>query len=174
MASATVVMPASRSSFGSLSWLKRIDIRAPISGTVHQLNVHTVGGVISQTEPLMLIVPEADRLIVEVRINQQDIDQVRSGQSTRVRFSAFNQRTTPEVNGTLLRVAGDITKEQQTGQMYYTAAVQFNDTEMAKLKGLRLIPGMPAEAYIKTGERTLANYLIKPLADQMQRGLRER
>jgi HlyD family secretion protein len=154
--------------------LKRIDIRAPISGTVHQLNVHTVGGVINQTEPLMLIVPEADRLIVEVRINQQDIDQVRSGQTTRVRFSAFNQRTTPEVNGTLLRVAGDITKEQQTGQMYYTAAVHFSADEMAKLKGLRLIPGMPAEAYIITGERTLANYLIKPLADQMQRGLRER
>jgi PrtD family type I secretion system ABC transporter len=104
--------------------LTRIDIRAPISGTVHQLNVHTIGGVINQTEPLMLIVPEADRLIVEVRINQQDIDQVRSGQSTRVRVSAFNQRTTPEVNGRLLRIDGDITKELQTGQMYYTAAVR--------------------------------------------------
>jgi HlyD family secretion protein len=156
--------------------LKRVDIRAPIAGTVHQLTVHTVGGVINPntTEPLMLIVPTVQRLLVEVRINLQDIDQVRNGQKTRVRFSAFNQRTTPEVDGTLVRVAGDTTRDPQTGQPYYTAAVQFTDEEMAKLQGLKLIPGMPADAYIKTAERTLAEYLVKPLADQFQRGLRER
>jgi HlyD family secretion protein len=154
--------------------LKRIDIRAPISGTVHQLNVHTVGGVINQTEPLMLIVPEADRLIVDVRINLQDRDQVRLGQGTRVRFPAFNQRTTPEVNGTMLRVARDMTRDPQSGQMYYSAAVHFSDVEMAKLTGLHLIPGMPAEAYILTGERTLANYLLKPLIDHWARAALER
>lgn len=154
--------------------LKRIDIRAPMSGTVHQLAVHTVGGVINQTEPLMLIVPQADRLVVELRINLQDIDQVQNGQKTRVRFPAFNQRTTPEIDGTVIRLAGDMTKEQQTGNMYYTAAVQFSADELAKLRGLRLIPGMPADAFIKTGERTMANYLLKPLTDQMHRGLRER
>ena len=154
--------------------LKRIDIRAPMSGTVHQLAVHTVGGVINQTEPLMLIVPQADRLVVELRINLQDIDQVQNGQKTRVRFPAFNQRTTPEIDGTVIRLAGDMTKEQQTGNMYYTAAVQFSADELAKLRGLRLIPGMPTDAFIKTGERTMANYLLKPLTDQMHRGLRER
>jgi HlyD family secretion protein len=154
--------------------LRRIDIRAPISGTVHQLAVHTVGGVINQTEPLMLIVPGSDRLVVEIRINLQDIDQVRNGQTTRVRFPAFNQRTTPEIDGSLIRLAGDMTKEPQTGATYYTAAVQFSADELAKLRGLRLIPGMPADAFIKTGERTMANYLLKPLADQMQRSMRER
>lgn len=154
--------------------LRRIDIRAPISGVVHQLAVHTVGGVINQTEPIMLIVPESDRLIVEVRIQPQDIDQVHIGQPARVRFTAFNQRTTPELMGTLFRIAGDITKEQQTGQSYFTGGISIDESELRKLKELKLVPGMPADAFVKTGERTMASYLVKPLADQMQRSLRER
>ncbi len=154
--------------------LKRIDIRAPITGVVHQLAVHTVGGVVNQTEPLMLIVPEQDRLIVEVRIQPQDIDQVHKGQSARVRFTAFNQRTTPEVLGTLFRVAGDVTKEQQTGQSYFIGAISIEEGELRKLDGQKLVPGMPADAFVKTGERTMASYLVKPLTDQMQRSMRER
>ena len=154
--------------------LKRIDIRAPIAGVVHQLAVHTVGGVVNQTEPLMLIVPLADRLIVEVRINPQDIDQVKIGQPTRVRFSAFNQRTTPELWGTLFRIGGDLSKDQQTGQTYFTGGVSISEAELARLNGLKLLPGMPAEAYITTGARTFASYLVKPLTDQMDRALRER
>lgn len=155
--------------------LKRIDIRAPIDGMVHQLNVHTVGGVISQTEPLMLIVPESDRLVVEIRIQPQDIDQVHKGQPTRVRFTAFNQRTTPEVWGKLTRVAADITRDQQTGLNYFTGAVSIDEREIeGKLAGLKLIPGMPADAFIKTGERTFASYVVKPLSDHMHRSLRER
>ncbi len=154
--------------------LKRVDIRAPITGTVHQLNVHTVGGVINQTDALMLIVPDFDRLIVEIRINLQDIDQVNLGQTTRVRFPAFNQRTTPEIDGTLLRIGRDMTRDPQSGQMYYAAAVQFSDAELARLKGLRMIAGMPAEAFIITTERTLANYLVKPIIDNIRGGLLER
>ena len=154
--------------------LRRVDIRAPITGVVHQLMAHTVGGVINQTEPLMMIVPDADRLIVEIRINPQDIDQIRIDQDTRIRFSAFNQRTTPEVNGRLIRLAGDLSREAQSGLTYYVGAVAVSDGEMQRLAGLKLIPGMPAEVYIKTGDRTLASYLLKPLTDQMQRGLRER
>ncbi len=154
--------------------LRRIDIRAPITGLVLQLAVHTVGGVINQTEPLMLIVPESDRLIVEVRIQPQDIDQVHTGQPARVRFTAFNQRTTPELMGTLFRVAGDLTKEQQTGQSYFTGGIAIEESELRKLNGLKLVPGMPADAFIKTGERTMASYLVKPLSDQMQRSMRER
>jgi HlyD family secretion protein len=154
--------------------LKRIDIRAPISGVVHQLAVHTVGGVVNQTEPLMVIVPETDRLIVEIRIQPQDIDQVHAGQPTRVRFTAFNQRTTPELMGTVYRVAGDVTKEAQSGITYFTGGVAIEEVELRKLNGLKLIPGMPADAFIKTGQRTFASYVVKPLTDQMQRSMRER
>jgi HlyD family secretion protein len=137
--------------------------------------VHTVGGVINQTEPLMLIVPETDRLIVEVRILPQDIDQVYAGQQTRVRFTAFNQRTTPELMGTLFRVAGDLTKDQQSGMSYFTGGVAIDEEELrTKLKDLKLVPGMPADAFIRTGERTFASYIAKPLTDQMQRSMRER
>jgi len=154
--------------------LKRIDIRAPIAGIVHQLSVHTVGGVINASEPLMLVVPETDRLILEVRIQPNDIDQVHIGQPTRVRFTAFNQRTTPELMGTLFRVAGDLTKDPQTGFSYFTGGVAIQEDELAKLKGLKLVPGMPADAFIRTGERTFASYIVKPLSDQMNRSLRER
>jgi len=154
--------------------LRRIDIRAPISGTVHQLTVHTVGGVVNATEPLMQIVPETERLIVEVRIQPQDIDQVHVGQGARVRFTAFNQRTTPELNGTLFRVASDVTKDQQTGLMYFTGGVSIAEDELKRLNGLKLIAGMPADGFIRTGERTFASYIVKPLSDQMQRSMRER
>ena len=154
--------------------LKRIDIRAPITGIVHQLAVHTIGGVVNQTEPLMLVVPETDRLIVEVRIQPQDIDQVRMGQETRLRFTAFNQRTTPELIGKVFRVASDVSKDQQTGFSYFSGAVSIPEDELKRLHGLKLIPGMPVDAFIKTGDRTFASYITKPLTDQMQRSFRER
>lgn len=154
--------------------LRRIEIRAPISGIVHQLSVHTVGGVVNSTEALMQIVPQTDRLIVEVRIAPQDIDQVHVGQDARVRFTAFNQRTTPELHGTLFRVASDVTKDPQTGVMYFTGGISITEEELGRLKGPKLIAGMPADAFIRTGERTFASYLVKPLSDQMQRSMRER
>ena len=154
--------------------LRRLDIRAPITGTVHQLAVHTIGGVVSPSEILMMIVPSADRLIVEVRISPADIDQVTVGQETRVRFSAFNRRTTDEVKGAVTRVAADLTNEPQRNLSYYTAGVSVPQEELDRMNGLKLLPGMPAEVFIKTGERTLASYLIKPLADQMEKAFRER
>ncbi len=154
--------------------LRRVEIRAPISGIVHQLTVHTIGGVVGPTELLMLIVPESDRLIVDVRVQPQDIDQVHVGQTARVRFTAFNQRTTPEVIGTLFRIGGDLTREPQSGLSYYSAGITITEEELRKLTGLKLLPGMPADAFIKTGERTFASYIVKPLTDQMQRSMRER
>lgn len=154
--------------------LRRIEIRAPISGIVHQLSVHTVGGVVNQTDALMLIVPETDRLIVEVRIQPQDIDQIHTGQPARIRFTSFNQRTTPEVMGKLIRVGGDLTKETQTGISYFVAGIEVHEEELAKLVGLKLLPGMPADAFMRTGDRTFASYLMKPLSDQMHRSIRER
>ena len=113
--------------------LKRIDIRAPQSGIVHQLAVHTVGGVINPGEPIMLIVPEGDALVIEAKIAPQDIDHVRPGQQAFVRFTAFNQRTTPEFRGEVLRVAADLTKEAQTNQAYFLSRIALSEAELKRL-----------------------------------------
>jgi membrane fusion protein, type I secretion system len=154
--------------------LRRIEIRAPISGTVHELNVHTIGGVVSAGEPLMLIVPALDRLTIEARVMPQDIDQVRIGQAAALRFSAFSQRTTPEINGIVSRLSADVTTEQRTGVSYYTARIAITPEELARLGEVRLVPGMPVEAFIKTADRTVGSYLVKPLFDQVARAFRER
>ena len=154
--------------------LKRIDIRAPQDGIVHQLAVHTVGGVINPGEPIMLVVPRADALTVEAKIAPQDIDQVRLGQHAVLRFSAFNQRTTPEINGEVSLVSADITQEAKSGVNFYTVRIAPPSSELARLKGLKLMPGMPVESFIQTGERTVMSYLTKPLADQITRAWREK
>lgn len=153
--------------------LNRIDIRSPTDGVVHQLAVHTVGGVVTAGEALMVIVPQGDTLSVEARLAPESIDQVRVGQRAIMRFSAFNQRTTPELNGVVQRVAADLTTDNRTGVSYYVARVEIPDAELSRLNQ-RVIPGMPVEAFIQTGERTVMSYLTKPLADQMSRALRER
>jgi HlyD family secretion protein len=154
--------------------LKRIDIRAPQDGIVHQLAVHTVGGVVPAGEPLMLIVPEGDALIVEARISPQEIDRIWVGQTAVLRFSAFNQRTTPELFGEVVRVAADVTQEPKTGGFYYTVRLSLSDSEIARLGGLKLVPGMPVEAFIQTEDRTVVSYLTKPLQDQIAKAWRER
>jgi HlyD family secretion protein len=154
--------------------LKRIDICSPQSGIVHQLAVHTVGGVITPGEPIMLIVPEGDALVIEAKIAPQDIDHVRSGQQAFVRFTAFNQRTTPEFKGEVLRVAADLTKEAQTNQAYFLSRITLPEAEMKRLGLLKLVPGMPAEVFIKTSDRTAISYLLKPLSDQMAKTFIER
>jgi HlyD family secretion protein len=154
--------------------LKRIEIRAPQDGFVHQLAVHTVGGVINAGEPVMLIVPQADSMVVEARIAPQDIDQIHPGQRVTLRFSAFSQRTTPEIYATLARVSADLTRETQTNTAYYTARITIPEDELAKLEGRTLIPGMPVEAFIQTSPRTALSYLVKPFEDQVMRAFRER
>lgn len=154
--------------------LTRVDIRAPQAGTVHQLSVHTVGGVIGPAEQVMLIVPDGDRLVIEAKIAPQDIDQVRARQRAYVRFPAFNQRTTPEIGATVLRVSADLMKEPQTGFTYFTARLEPTTDDLARLGGQHLIPGMPAEVHIRTGARTALSYLVKPIEDQFARAFRER
>lgn len=153
--------------------LKRIDIKAPQDGVVHQLAVHTVGGVVQGGEALMLIVPVSDALTVEARIAPQDIDQIATGQNAILRLSAFNQATTPELSGRLDTVAADLTTDEKTGISFYTARVSLPRSEIARLKGLALAPGMPAEVFFPTHERTILSYLVKPLGDQMERAFRE-
>jgi len=150
--------------------LKRVVLGAPQAGIVHDLAVHTVGGVVSPGETVMTIVPNQDELSVEVRIATSDIDQVHVGQTATLRFPAFNQRTTPEITGTVTRIGADLTRESQTNTVFYVVRIR-PENERDKLK---LLPGMPVEAFIATGERTALSYLVKPISDQFARAFRER
>lgn len=155
--------------------LMRIDIRAPIDGIVHQSSAHTIGGVITANgEPIMLIVPEGDRLIVEAKVAPQDIDQLHFGQQAVLRFIAFNQRTTPELNGAVSRISADAVTDQRTGVTYYTIRIEIGADEIARLGAMKLVPGMPVETFVRTGERKVLSYLMKPLSDQITRAFRER
>ena len=154
--------------------LKRIDIRSPQAGIVHDLNVHTVGGVIAAGEAIMQIVPTGELLSIEVRIAPNDIDQVAIGQTATLRFPAFNQRTTPELFGTLSHVAADLTREAQTGTGFYVARIKPTADSLAKFVSLKLVPGMPVEAFVETGQRTALSYFVKPFSDQLVRTFRER
>ncbi len=154
--------------------LRRIDIRAPQAGMVLQSTVHTVGGVITAGDAIMMIVPQADDLSVEAKVNPQDIDKLQIGQKTLLRLSAFNQRTTLELTGFVTRVSADVTTDQRSGQTYYTIRVSMPPEEVARLEANKLIPGMPVEAFVQTGERTMMSYLLKPLSDQMVRSFRGR
>jgi HlyD family secretion protein len=154
--------------------LRRTDIRAPQDGMVLQSTVHTVGGVITAGDAIMMIVPQSDDLQVEAKVNPQDIDKLQIGQKTLLRLSAFNQRTTPELNGVVTRVSPDVTVDQRTGQSYYTIRVSMPPEEVARLGDVKMIPGMPVEAFVQTGDRTMLSYLIKPLSDQLMRAFREK
>lgn len=154
--------------------LKRIDIRAPSAGFVHQLLVHTVGGVITPAEPAMLIVPAEDALQVEARINPPDIDQITLGQPAQVKLHAFNQRTTPELAGTVSRISADTSRDQQTGAIFYTIRVSVSAAELARLAPNRITAGMQADVFVKTEDRTPLEFIVKPLKDQIAKAFRER
>jgi len=141
---------------------------------VHQLAVHTVGGVINAGEPIMLIVPQADMLIVEARVTPNDIDQLVVGQNAVLRFSGLNQQTTPELNGQVNRISADTIQDQRTGGSYFLVRITLPEPEVARLGAIKLMPGMPVEAFIHTGERTMLSYLVKPIVDQAYRAFREK
>ncbi len=155
------------------SRLKRIELTAPRAGYVHDLQVHTVGGVISAGEQVMMIVPEKDSLMVRAKVNPQDIDNIKVGQETVVRFPAFNARVTPELKAKVEGVSADITSGNPQEPPYYAVRVRLMEGEVAKLGDQKLKPGMPAEAFIQTPERTVLSYLLRPLTDQIMRAFRE-
>ena len=154
--------------------LKRIDLVAPQDGRVFQRNVHTVGGVIQAGEPVMLIVPQTDTLIVEAKVAPHDIDQIHIGQHAVLRFAAFNQRTTPELNGEVIHIGADVAQDDKATEPYYSVRVRVSDGELARLGGLQLLAGMPVEVFIQTTPRTVASFLVKPLTDQLARAFRGR
>lgn len=153
--------------------LRRIDLLAPQDGVVHELSVHTIGGVIAPGDTVMSIVPMSDRIAVEARISPQDVDQVRTGQAALLRLTAFNTHTTPEIGGTVTQVAADLTQDQRTGLSYYLVRVTLDPCALERIAPNRLVPGMPAEVFITTGSRTAISYLTKPLYDQIKRAFRE-
>ena len=137
--------------------------------------VHTIGGVINPSEQILLIVPEGEELIVEARVDTHNIDMVQTGDGNAfVRLPAFNQHTTPELVGHLVGVSADMTVDPYTGQPYYLARISISQEERARLGTKRLVPGMPAEVFLKTEDRTVLSYLAKPVLDQMSRAFRER
>lgn len=154
--------------------LTRVDIVAPRGGFVHQLSVHTIGGVIAPGETVMHIVPREDQLIIEAQVQPVDIDQLAPGQEARIRFPSFDQRTTPELSAKLLTVSADLTEDERTGMSYYTAKLIIADKELEKLGTQTLVPGMPVETFLQTGDRTILSYLVKPVTDQIAHAMRER
>jgi HlyD family secretion protein len=160
--------------------LRRIDIRAPLAGFVHQLMVHTIGGVIGKGETIMQIVPRNDTLIVEAKIAPNDIDQIKLAAPVRVQLAVGDRRTLPDLEGHVALISADLVHEQQnangqtTSQAYYLIRVTLTDKEVDRLSGLKLVSGMPAEVYVRTNDRTPLQYLIKPLEDQLARTFRER
>jgi HlyD family secretion protein len=153
--------------------LRRATIAAPQAGIVHEMTAHTAGGVISPGDTIMLIVPQEEPLMAELRIQPQDIDQIAAGQETLLRFSAFNQNLTPDCQGELRQISPDLTTDARTGVLFYVARVELKSDQTPGLGALKLLPGMPVEAFIRTGDRTVFSYLIKPLTDQIARALRD-
>ncbi|MBV5310682.1 HlyD family type I secretion periplasmic adaptor subunit [Chromatium okenii] len=153
--------------------LERTAVLAPSAGSIVGMRIHTIGGVLRSGDPILDIIPEGEPLIVEARVQPTDIDQVIPGLAAEIRFSAFNSRTTPTVFGTVLTISGDRLTDPSTGAPYYLARIQVTPEGMNTLRGLTLLPGMPADVMIKTGERTFFEYLIKPITDRLILGLKE-
>lgn len=154
--------------------LSRTDLRTPSDGVVNEIMVHTIGGVISAAEVVVSIVPVDAALRIEARIPPASIDQVRVGQEARLRFSAFNHRTTPEIPGTVRHVSAATTRESGAAEAYYIATLDLTDAGRDMLGDLALLPGMPVEVFVTTDDRTALEYLVRPVTDQFARAFRER
>ena len=154
--------------------LSRTEMRAPVAGYINELFIHTVGGVVTPAAKIATIVPENAELRFEAKIPPASIDQVRQGQQARIRLTAFDRNTTPEMKATVVMVSPASARDPATNQEYYIAEVELHHDALGQLNGMRLVPGMPADVFISTEERTAASYLVKPFTDQMNRAFRER
>jgi HlyD family secretion protein len=156
-----------------LDRMARLYLRAPVSGTVYGSTADTVRAVIRAAEPVMYIVPKDTPLVVRTRIDTIHIDQVHVGQEAMLRFSAFDQRTTPELTGHVTDVSADAYADERTGQRYYKADIRLDDHETEKLAHVTLLPGMPVESFIRTGDRSALSYFVKPMGDYFTRAFRD-
>jgi len=155
--------------FGARQKLKRVAVVAPVSGRVVNMKVYTNGGVIRPGDPILDIVPESDELVIEARIATSDIEKLFVGQGTRVRLSGFDLADVPEADGEITSLSADSLTDERTGASYYVARVRLREQQSAQIKNLELVPGMPADVFINTGERTAFSYLIQPLNNRLAR-----
>ena len=153
--------------------MNRLELRAPMSGRIYQMTVHTVGGVVNPGEVLMLLAPDQRDLTIEAKIATRDIDQLTLGQKVDIRFSAFDQKTTPEVQGDVVSISPDVVTEQRSGTDYYPVRIKPEPASLQKLSNMKLYPGMPAEVFIKVADRSVLSYMTKPLMDQISHTFRE-
>lgn len=153
--------------------IDRLDIRAPVSGIVYDMQVTTPRSVIRSADPLLYLIPQDRPLVIGARVATINIDEIQLGQPVVLRFSAFSSRTTPEIDGRLERISADALIDEATRAPYYRAEVSIPPDQLEKLDGLALVPGMPVEVYIQTGDRSPMAYLMKPLTDYFTRAFRE-
>jgi HlyD family secretion protein len=153
--------------------LDRIEIRAPTSGIIHQLAIHTIGGVIRPGDVIMEIVPDSDDLEIEGHLPPNEIDQVERRQRAYLRFSTLDRPTMPEVRGTVTYVSADLSHDERTNAGFYTVKIDLPEGERHRLDGMTLISGMPVEIFLQTGSRTMFSYLFKPISDQLHRMFNE-
>lgn len=153
--------------------VSRLEIRAPVSGIVLQLQVTTPRSVIRPADPVMYLIPQDRPLVIAAHIAPINVDEVHPGQQVVLRFSSFSSRTTPEIDGVLARVSPDAVVDETTKMPYYRAEVTIPPEQLAKLGDLALMPGMPVEVFVQTGERSPMTYLLKPLTDYFRRAFRE-
>lgn len=154
--------------------VRRTTVTAPVAGTVVGMTIHTIGAVVKPGEPIMNIVPSGDDFVVEARIPSKDIDNIYPGQYAEIRFSAFNQRLTNVIEGEVTNVSADTFKDEATGAEYYKARVKVTPKGKREMtENMQLLAGMPAEVMIRTGERTFASYVAKPITDMLARAMRE-
>ena len=170
----TKIADLSERTSASSDVLTRTLILAPVSGIVNNLKYHTKGGVITPGAEILEIIPQDEELIVEVRVNPQDIDVVTIGLDSKVRLSAYKSKAVPMLKGKVINVSADSFEDQQTGLSFFVVRIRINDRELSKLAGdVRLYPGMPVESYIVTGSRTFLQYLMDPITVSMRRAFRE-
>lgn len=151
--------------------LTRMEVRAPVDGLIYDMQIHTIGGIVGAGATVMSVVPDSEEMSVEIQVPPTDIDRIAPGQPARMRFTAFNQRTTPEFHGTVDVVAAATATDRATGRPYYLATI--TPADLLALGSRKLMPGMPVEVYVQTEERSALSYLAKPFTDQMMRAFRE-
>ena len=148
---------------------KRVDVKAPVSGKIVNLNIYTQGGVIRAGEDILDIVPADEALIVAARVSPTDIEKLRIGQETRVRLTAFDQTNVPEAQGIILDLSADSIRDERSGAEYFLAKVQLDEEQSDDVEDLKFVPGMPADIFVNTGERTAISYLLQPLSNRLSR-----
>lgn len=153
--------------------LFRLEVRAPMSGIVHDNQIFALQSVVQAAEPMMYIIPSDLPLVVQAQVDVVHVDQVYVGQDATLNFAAFSQRTTPQIFGTVTKLSADVFTDQVTGLNYYQVELVPKQSEMEKIENLELLPGMPVEAFLKTDDRSAFTYLVKPVTDYFNKAFRE-